>query len=94
MTGEQIVAFFYQLSVKFIIIKLYKIASIEYQIKKEGIFGGGMRSLKFIKNNVVRETETKFAGRTCNIKVPPGLPNTSSISTKPIYYNQLNQIMH
>jgi hypothetical protein len=59
---------------------IFKIASVEYQIKKEGFLGGGTRTLKFIKDNVVKETETKFAGKTCNIKVPAGLPNTSSIT--------------
>ena len=60
--------------------------------------GGGERTLKFIKDNAIKEVSTKFdgnavisiLGKTNNlsIRVPPGLPNT----TRPVvtYYQNYN----
>jgi len=69
-----------------------------YKIKKDGFLGGGERTLKFNRDNTVKDVITKFDGNAVisvlgktsnlNIRVPPGLPNT----TRPLvnYYKTYN----
>ena len=61
---------------------------IEFQIKKDGFLGGGTRTIKLIRDNVVKEVTPKFAGKVCNVRVPGGLPNTTRPSVN--YYQEYN----
>lgn len=55
---------------------------IEYEIKKDGFFGGGSRTISFVQDPGVKEAQLKTSGKTCTIRVPPGLANNSSIKVK------------
>lgn len=50
----------------------------EYEIKKDGIFGGGTRVFKFVKDPAAKDVIMSSSGKKCTIRVPPGLPNTTS----------------
>ena len=53
-----------------------------YQIKKEGWGGGGARTIKFNKDTQLRDVQVlnpKLTGKVCEVRVPQGLPNTTSI---------------
>lgn len=51
---------------------------IEYEIKKDGFFGGGTRTLKFVRDSGVKDVTMTPGGKSCTVRVPPGLPNTTS----------------
>lgn len=51
---------------------------MEYEIKKDKFFGGGTRTLKFIKDQSIKDVIMLPSGKQCSIKVPQGLPNTTS----------------
>lgn len=46
------------------------------------MFGGGTRTISFTKDPAVKDAQMKVAGKTCNIRVPQGLPNTTSTLLK------------
>ena len=50
--------------------------------------GGGTRTIKFLRDNTVKEVIDKFAGKACNVRVPSGLPNTTRPSAS--YYQNYN----
>ncbi|KAK2589111.1 hypothetical protein KPH14_001937 [Odynerus spinipes] len=51
--------------------------NIEYKVKKEGWGGGGTRQLKFIQIDYGDREILKSTGKTLNISIGPGLPNTT-----------------
>ncbi|CAF0864311.1 unnamed protein product [Brachionus calyciflorus] len=60
--------------------------SIEYEIKKDGFFGGGSRILKFVRDPAIKDVSMNPNGKTCTIRVPSGLPNTTRPSAN--YYQK------
>lgn len=64
---------------------------IVFQIKKEGFRGGGSRTAHFTKDAQTRQVQVinpKLTGKTCEIRVPQGLPNTTRPTAQ--YYQQYN----
>jgi myosin I len=61
---------------------------IAYKIKKEGFMGGGERKLQFVKDQMCKEVQIKSSVKSCEIRVSPGLPNTTRPSVT--YYQKYN----
>ncbi len=65
-----------------------------YLLKKEGWGGGGQRTLRFTRDETLKYTSNVqvippgFRGKTCDIKVPPGLLNTTRPTAN--YYQEYN----